>query len=348
VHIPINSSEKTAVTYKGINFINLPATGYRPRAFGEEDLYGGPSQGFCIADLDGKEISLSFKTVTDRIYKYPLKFRNYDRDRDPLWFNYQWELPSNNILLNGNFNDGLKGWFRQYVYEETVNPSNICETRNAGGPVGNALYLYSRKRGYDTPGQDRMPQSINRVSQVISAPAGNDPVIRLKYMIEKEHFNTDSWNGAFLWIEGYESSHLMLSHVYAVGKALATITGSYARSGHTVFFDMTSPEEGWNDVLIRIKNDISENNAGLPGNLNRIEKYIVSLGTWTVNDGFNQEAGVYFTGISFSPASPADGKESRTGNKKITLKNKEDIFDSRIRHIAGEHQFASQESLYPY
>ena len=342
VHIPIISSEKTAITYKGINFINLPATGYRPRAFGEEDLYGGPSQGFCIADLDGKEISLSYKTVTDRIYHYPVKFREYKNAEDPLWFNYKWELPASNALQNGNFNDELNGWHRQYIYTESDNPSNICESRNVPGTPDRALYLYSRKRGYDTPGQDRMPQSINRVTQVLAAPANQDPMVRLRYMIDKEHFHAGSLNGAFLWLEGYEGSHLLLSHVYAIGKALSSITGSYARNGNTIFFDITSLPDAWNEVYIRPEND----NKTI--SLKRINKYALTLGTWTVNDGIGQEIGIYFTGISFNSAASNDGTESCVGNQKIILKNKDDIFDSRIHHIAGEHQFASQESLYPY
>ena len=45
VHIPMKSAFKTAISYKGVKYINLPATGYRPRAFGEDDYFGRPSQG---------------------------------------------------------------------------------------------------------------------------------------------------------------------------------------------------------------------------------------------------------------------------------------------------------------
>jgi 3',5'-cyclic AMP phosphodiesterase CpdA len=41
VHIPVRASFKTAVNYKGMKMINLPAAGYRPRGFGEEDWHGG-------------------------------------------------------------------------------------------------------------------------------------------------------------------------------------------------------------------------------------------------------------------------------------------------------------------
>jgi hypothetical protein len=57
VHIPVKSSLKTTVSHRGINCINLPAAGYRPRAFGEEDFYGGPAQGICIVDIKGDKMS---------------------------------------------------------------------------------------------------------------------------------------------------------------------------------------------------------------------------------------------------------------------------------------------------
>jgi len=51
--------------------INLPAAGYRPRAFGEEDFAGGPCQGTTIVTVKGKEANVRFKTVTQEEFTYP-------------------------------------------------------------------------------------------------------------------------------------------------------------------------------------------------------------------------------------------------------------------------------------
>ena len=108
VHIPIRSSLMTAVRYKGINFINLPPTGYRPRSFGEEDLYGGPCQGMCIVDVTGEMAEVSFKTVTHEVFEYPKSFNEYSKEKDPLWFKHKWEVEPNEYLFNGNLNDGYQ------------------------------------------------------------------------------------------------------------------------------------------------------------------------------------------------------------------------------------------------
>ncbi|MBS0000734.1 MAG: metallophosphoesterase, partial [Cyclobacteriaceae bacterium] len=118
VHIPLRASSKTAVNFMGMRMINLPPAGYRPRAFGEEDYYGGPSQGIGIVDVEGERARISFLTVTGRKFQYPDQFREYSSGQDPLWFRYKWELEGNAEVLNGSFENGLEHWQYHYVYPE--------------------------------------------------------------------------------------------------------------------------------------------------------------------------------------------------------------------------------------
>ncbi|NJM94261.1 MAG: hypothetical protein HC842_06005, partial [Cytophagales bacterium] len=74
VHIPVKASFKTAVEHRGMKLINLPAAGYRPRAFGEPDFNGGPSQGFVVVEVQGEQVRLTAKTLTEEEYEYPSSF----------------------------------------------------------------------------------------------------------------------------------------------------------------------------------------------------------------------------------------------------------------------------------
>ena len=160
VHIPVKASFKTAVSIKGINLINIPAAGYRPRSFGEEDYYGGPSQGVAIVHIKGEKASIQYKTVTEEVFNYPSELPEFDEEIYPLWLKEKWELPAGKNFKNSNFRDGLKDWGRRFVYKEDVHPSNLCESRAAPETDGTALYLFCRRRGYQAPDKTGFPRIL--------------------------------------------------------------------------------------------------------------------------------------------------------------------------------------------
>ncbi len=157
VHIPLVASLKTAVSYRGMQLINLPAAGYRPRAFGEEDLTGGPVQGIAVVRIEGDQARITFRTVTDQEYAYPSSFRPFSPDDYPLWLRHKWELDAPERLVNGDFSEGLAGWHRRYVYPEDQSPSNQCEVRTLDNQP--ALYLFSAEPGL--PGAGTRPVTTN-------------------------------------------------------------------------------------------------------------------------------------------------------------------------------------------
>ena len=348
VHIPIKASDKTSVSYAGMQMINLPPAGYRPRAFGEEDYYGGPSQGIGIVDVEGNQASVSFLTVTGRKFNYPDRLREYTSGNDPLWFNYKWELEGNTGILNGNFEDGLAHWYQQFVYPEDAGPSNIREVRESPGRTGKSLYLFTKKRGYDAPGQDRLPQTLNQVTQVIQAPSGRKPVLRFRFYIDDEHYFPESWNGAFLWFEGYRERHLVLSHVYVVGRATYSIAGSYGRSVKSGYFDLNDTPGQWHEVVINVGGDFDQSNGETVFSSLGIDKCAVNFGTWTINDGYRQEIAVYIDDVAMEFPFPDHAGVSRLDDKPVSVLDEGKIFTARIHHEAGEHQYASQEELYPF
>jgi len=348
VHIPIKASNKTAVSYMGIRMINLPPTGYRTRAFGEEDYYGGPSQGICIVDVDDEKVDIGFQTVTRETFHYPQSFRIYSSDMDPLWFNYKWELKGNGEILNGSFEDGLEHWIQRYIYTEDSDPSNKIEVQKAPGRPGNVLYLFSRKRGYDAPGQDRLPQTLNQLTQIIQAPSEKIPSLRFAFRIDKSHFSPESWNGAFLWLEGYSAKQLNVSLVYVIGKGTYSIGGSYGRWVKSAFFDITDAPDQWHEAILNIGDDYRRSNGNRFLPELKIDKYAVNLGTWTINDGYRQEIGVFFDDVMVEFNYKDHTGESRLDDKAIHVMDPQKIFTSRIHHEAGEHRYGSQSDLYPY
>ncbi len=350
VHIPIKSSLKTAVTYQEINFINLPPAGYRPRAFGEEDLYGGPGQGICIVDVTNESAEVSFKTVTQEVFKYPQSFNEYTEEKDPLWFKHKWEIEPGEHLYNGNFKEGLSGWMHKYVYSEDAGPSNLCEVRKAPGMEGNALYMFNRRREYDKPGQDRLPQTLNQLSQVIGIKEHAIPIIEFKYRVDEEHFDPDSWNGGFLWIEGFHQNHLMLNQIYSIGKIHRSIGGSYSYSAFTgySFFDIYYGLKGWNQVRINLKHDYDRLMKERSFEDLQLGKMVLNLGVWTINKGFRQESGVYFTDVKMINPDKVEAAPSLLNDNVIPFLLEEKIWNRPTSHVAGEHQYIRQEEVYPY
>jgi len=350
VHSPIKSSLKTAVTYQEIDFINLPPAGYRPRAFGEEDFYGGPGQGICVVDVTNESAEVSFKTVTQEVFKYPESFNEYTEEKDPLWFRHKWELEAREHLFNGNFKEGLSGWMRKYVYTEEADPSNLCEVRNAPGMEGNALYMFNRRREYDKPGQDRLPQTLNQLSQVIRIKGQGNPYIEFKYRVDEEHFDPDSWNGGFLWIEGFHQNHLMLNQIYSIGKIHRSIGGSYNYSAFTgySFFDIYDGSIGWNQVRINLKHDYDRLMKERSFQDLQLEKMALNFGVWTINKGFRQEAGVYFKDVKMSNLDTAEAESSVLNDQGMAFLLEEKIWNRPMSNVAGEHQYIKQEEVYPY
>jgi 3',5'-cyclic AMP phosphodiesterase CpdA len=350
VHIPIKSSLKTAVTYKGMHMINLPPAGYRPRAFGEEDLYGGPCQGMCIVDVKQEKAKVAFKTVTHEVYKYPSSFSDYSNDKDPLWFKHKWEFNPEAKLVNGSFEDGLKGWMRHFVYTEDENPTNLCEVRKAPETSGKALYMFMAKRGYDKPGQDRLPQTLNQLSQIVKAPEQGIPVIRFKYMVDKAHFDPESWNGGFLWVEGYCRNHLLLNHVYSIGKLHRSVGASYGFRQFTYYsyFDIYDGTEGWNDVSLNLKSDYDKLKKEVSYRDLHLEKIAISFGAWTINKGYKQSAGIYYKDVIFDHVTSEAVSPSQLNNRECGFLSEEKIWNRGTSNVAGEHQYVRQEEVYPF
>ena len=343
VHIPVRASFKTAVSYRGIQLINLPAAGYRPRAFGEEDFYGGPTQGIAMVHIRGTEASIQYKTVTEEVFDYPSEFPAFDEKAYPLWLHYKWELPAEARMVNGDFKDGLQGWARRFVYQEDLDPSNICEIRPAPGNVDiPSLYLFARKRGYTAPGQDRLPQDINRLCQAVELEKGGSPTLRFNYFIDGQLTDINGYCGAYVWIEGYSLSNKVLNIMYSVNKIWVNIGGQYGKTRNvpTVQMGLNNRTDTWNECLLNIKEDHDSHSERLSFEELEIDRLIINLGVWNLNDGDDQPIGIYYKDFKLDYDLPG---YSEAGGKRIDPKSEKDKWwRNKIwpwKNIAGEHRY---------
>jgi len=346
VHIPVKSSFKTTVSHKGINCINLPAAGYRPRSFGEQDFNGGPSQGFAIVEIKGERLETIYKTVTLEEYKYPEKLPVFESEKYPLWLNYKWELPAKKQFINADFSGGLKNWGRRYVYEEDIHPANICEVRTEPVSGKSCLYMKTQRRGFCTPGQDRLPQDINRIFQAIELEPGKNPILEFEYFLDGETCDFKGWNGSFVWIEGFNKSTHVLNLMYFANKAMVNLGGTYGRTKRSqpILFSLNNIPNKWHKVQVNIKQDFeryAKNQSFLEIQPDRL---VLSFGIWNINDGSEQPFAAYFnkSNIAYNKLI-----ESNINDDQISL-----VPESRkwwrgknqpSTNIAGEHHYFTED-----
>lgn len=338
VHMPVKASVKTAVTLRGMPMLNLPAAGYRPRAFGEPDYFGGPEQGICVVDLAGDRIQVQAQTVSRHRFIYPDTFPTFDEARYPLWLGQPWELPAQPGLRNGDFREGLAHWHARYIYPETEAPSHLSEVRRAeDGTL--LLYQQSRCRAYPAPGQDRMPQTLNRICQAVVISAGQLPGLQLRYRIDPHSRVPESLNSPYLWLAWYRGSESLAHQAYAPGRMFFNLTGQFGqkRDAPIRHFDLPAEMGRWHSVQLDPEADYAATHAG--ESLARLapDRLVIHLGTWTINDGLAQMAAWEVAGIRLAEPS---------GLVAPPKAEAQCWYGSR-GHVAGEHDLAAQDELFP-
>jgi len=341
VHIPVKASFKTAVSLRGIKLINLPAAGYRPRSFGEEDYFGGPSQGIALVHIRGDKASVQYKTVSEEIFDYPELLPEFDELSYPLWLKEKWELPAEANFVNGGFAKGLSGWALRFVYREDVHPSNLREARKAPGKEGSALYLFCKRRGYQAPGQDRLPQDINRLSQALILKR-DAPFLHFKYRIDGEQSDPEAYAGGYALIEAFSGKNLVCRLMYSAGKIWVNTWGARNPDQEIPYrhFELNAVPDMWHEASLNIATDFEKSEAGMKYRDLGADRMVLTLGVWNINDGEEHAFGIYFTDftlesglstpshINGSPVNPKPEEDRWWLNKTWPWKN-----------ASGEHRY---------
>lgn len=345
VHIPMKAAVKTSVEFRGIKMINLPAAGYRPRAFGEEDFNGGPSQGVAIVDIKGEEATIKFKNVVNEQFTFPDP-PVFIPGTCPLWLKHKWELNEASRLKNPDFSEGLKHWHRRFVYTENQDPSNICEVRQneQNKPY---VYLFTRPRGYQAPGQDRLPQDINRICQVIKHQAGMYPIIKLMQWLDPKTYSSYSPAGTYIWIEGFERGLKRLNVVYSTDHVYWHLGGSQSqlRTVLPVHMEITKPAGIWRELLLNPINDFKEITEMVESFPDSFDTLAITLGVWSVNEGHGNQIGAGYTGIQISQMEAKEAKNmpSTIANDPIPPKEQKYMWWHGAKHVAGEHMNVTED-----
>jgi len=343
VHIPVKASFKTAVTYRGMKMINLPAAGYRPRGFGEEDFAGGPCQGITVVHINGKEADVHFKTVTQEEFQYPESLPEFEEEKWALWLRYKWQLPAADQLVNGNFDQRLKGWVRRFVYAEDENPSNICEVRpDYNRPGFYALYLHCHKRGYDIPGQDRLPQTINRISQAVRWKAEDWPLLKIKYKVDQKHSDLEGWCGAYVQVEAFDRSFRKMSLIYWLGTAYTGLGNKIDKElADNIHLKLADVPDKWQAAELNLAKDLQQHSQKRFTDLS-IDRLVITMGVWTINDGGQYPYSIYVDDVKLSKNLTPD-TISFAGGQKVVAKPNEEIWwlnkYTPFTHVAGEHRY---------
>jgi hypothetical protein len=243
--------------------------------------------------------------------------------------------------MNGDFTKGMEGWIPRFVYMEDEDPSNICDTRPAPQKDGSALYLWNRRRAYQAPGQDRLPQDVNRVCQAISLESGSWPSIRLRYRIDGD--NTDQgFSGAYILAEGYRGSSRLLRIIYSAGMIWVNNWGASNQNKKVTLhhFDLPMEADQWHDCQLSIGSDYQMAEKGSEYQDLKLDRLVLTLGVWNLNDGGEWPLGIYFTDLKLGSgrdlSSSVDGRPLT--EKDVALiwwRNK--MWPSR--NIAGEHRY---------
>lgn len=338
VHIPLKAALKTAVEYRGMKMLNLPPAGYRPRAFGEADLTLGPSQGSLVIDIEGEAAHLSFLTATGRLMPLSTDFRRVEDDDWPLWMREKWELPVNPVLVNGDWRSGFAAWHRRFVYREDEVPSNLCEIRRSA--EGYALYQACRPRGFFTAGQDRLPQTLNRLCQVLALEPTSWPMLELRFRVDPGTFSLDVWAGAYIWIEGYGQSHKRFNLLYSLGRCHWDVGGKYSKSYQAGYDYCKVPIDPgrWQMLRLGIREDLLAAGKPVSEGLWDADRMVINLGVWTDNVDPRAEIGILWDSLSFLSATSRAQASTADGNP-LSPVPEEEIWQKGIDHIAGEHVY---------
>lgn len=186
VHNGIKVARKTAWTYKGINFLTVPS-GTAPRPYGEEyeQFAEGLERGgyYSVVDIDGEKVSVRSRLcAVEGEFVYPETFRQFTEDQDFRLLTRAIDLPAAPTLQNGDFEDGLAGWFMPQRY--------VCDGDKTGY-IAEWRMRYKRQGAhsgylYVIPmGKNWLRDEYHEFYQIVEIPAHSAPLFKGSYRIEQ-------------------------------------------------------------------------------------------------------------------------------------------------------------------
>jgi hypothetical protein len=323
VHNGIKVTMKTAWTYKGINFMTLPS-GTAPRPFGEEypEFIDGLDKGgyYSIIDINGDKLTVKSRlSGVDAEFIYPQRFKEFSEAKDLRCLTRAIDLPSNPALVNGNFEDSIKGWYYPYRYICDKEAGFQNEWRMKHRLDGrHAAYVYAKPMG-----KHWLQDEYNEFYQIVDAPK-TSPVFEASYLIEKKPERGGGYlrliaiggpenRGEFKFMMEFDFGDADVradSDYYprALGYHIRGKVSSWlymqniGRQKNGLYFDIPQEKGKWHTLTANIE-ELYDNAMGKKGAYRKlgVNRFLTAAGVWSIKD-VETGSGAFFDSISLLSA----------------------------------------------
>lgn len=319
VHNGLKASVKTSWEYKGIRFVNAP-TIIQSRNFGEEypEFQSGLESGgyYLVVDVDGDTVRLTGRLAgTEKEYVYPDRFREFHDAIEPRWLRRAATFPGIPALVNGRFEDGLRGWDITFRYVADVDPGYVWETKAFAGKPG--AYLFVKAKDPLFWANDEMLE----IYQTVQTPTDGLPVLRACYhltspptsgggYIRLAALRDDEflWMMMFKWGEGERFADNLV-RAFANMMHGRPMSWSYlqdlGREKKGLYWNLPSTPGQWHELCVDIGTiyDAALGDFGAYARLG-VDKFFVAAGVW-VNKDEGASSGAFFSDMALaSEAAP--------------------------------------------
>lgn len=317
VHNGIQTSLKMSKAYKGINFITCP-TIIESRPFGEEFVeyhHGGATGGYyMMVEVNGEDVQLKGRLVNvSKEYKFPGTFPVLKEDQEPRWFKRVVDFEPVDEIINGNFEKGLKGWYKPLRYTADEDPAYETAVSSRFKRSGTqSAFVKVMAKGREFWANDEN----NHLYQVVKAPSADRHIFKASYFLQQRPENAGGYirfnaisdnNFKFMmmckWGDNEDRATFLPRcfgyEVYGKQQSWAYLS-ELGRQRKGFYWNILDDPKRWHDLTIDI-GDMFDRCFGQMGAFEKlgITKYHVSVGTWT-----NREAGscseAHFDNISLT------------------------------------------------
>ena len=143
-------------------------------------------------------------------------------------------------------------------------------------------------------------------------------------------------------MEGFRGTVKPLDLVYSTGIAYAALGGKFNRSefSEPVHLALNDDPTDWHDVRLALARDCEAHTGKIYAD-QQVDRLVLTLGVWTINDGGDFPYGIYFDAFGLAEASPDD--RSVAGGQAVEAKPDDRIWWLNkyfpFSHVAGEHRY---------
>jgi len=326
VHNGIQTSIKTAWTYKGMNFITAP-TCTASRSFGEEfpqfqaglpqseqDLGGGY---YLLLDIKGENAQIRGRLAgSNAEFLYPNQFTEY-ADQEPFWFKEVADHPTTPTLVNPSFDEGLKGWMQPYRYVTDTDPGFVTQAiAQPAYDSGQSARLFCREKG-----QIWARDELTELYQIVELPASGSPLLSARYYPEPNLLQgggyiricayRDRQPGLFMmfdWSDGHKQESSSVTNyisymAWGNNQKKGRLLNKLIKRKQVQRFDLPGAPGQWHQLQVAL-DTLYDTIVQQPGAFAalKLDRVLIAVGVWSLPDP-GAQSGACFDALSFEAQS---------------------------------------------